>query len=103
MKNLLQPNEILDFYRHNNQRNLLQSGKNLKMVLLMKQSLQSQWTGLNHCYKILQITVEPWQNLMYSIKKFTTRKKAIKNGSTSIWNYAEHLINESVDKGVLVK
>lgn len=29
--------------------------------------------------------------------------KAIKNGSTTIWNYAEKLINESVDKGILKK
>lgn len=31
------------------------------------------------------------------------KKKAIKNGSTTIWNYAEHLLNESVDKGILNK
>jgi putative hydrolases of HD superfamily len=31
------------------------------------------------------------------------KKKAIKNGSTTIWNYAENLINESVEKGILIK
>jgi putative hydrolase of HD superfamily len=31
------------------------------------------------------------------------KKKAIKEGSTTIWNYAENLINESVDKGILKK
>ena len=31
------------------------------------------------------------------------KKKAIKNGSTAIWNYAENLINESVEKGILIK
>lgn len=31
------------------------------------------------------------------------KKKVIKNGSTAIWNYAENLINESVDKGILKK
>ncbi|PVX46825.1 putative hydrolase of HD superfamily [Flavobacterium sp. 103] len=31
------------------------------------------------------------------------KKKVIKNGSTTIWNYAENLINESVEKGILKK
>jgi len=31
------------------------------------------------------------------------KKKAIKDGSTTIWNYAENLINESVEKGILKK
>ena len=31
------------------------------------------------------------------------KKKAIKDGSETIWNYAENLINESVDKGILKK
>jgi putative hydrolase of HD superfamily len=31
------------------------------------------------------------------------KKKVIKDGSTIIWNYAENLINESVDKGILKK
>jgi putative hydrolase of HD superfamily len=31
------------------------------------------------------------------------KKKAIKEGSTTIWNYAENLINESVEKGILKK
>jgi putative hydrolase of HD superfamily len=31
------------------------------------------------------------------------KKKVIKEGSTTIWNYAENLINESVDKGILKK
>ncbi|MDO9372820.1 MAG: HD domain-containing protein [Ferruginibacter sp.] len=31
------------------------------------------------------------------------KKKAIQNGSTSIWNYAENLLNESVDRGILKK
>ena len=30
-------------------------------------------------------------------------KKAIKNGSASLWNYAEQLLNDSVDKGILIK
>ncbi|MCY1233855.1 5'-nucleotidase [compost metagenome] len=29
------------------------------------------------------------------------KKKAIANGSTSIWNYAERLLEESVEKGIL--
>lgn len=31
------------------------------------------------------------------------KKKAIKEGSASIWNYAERLLNESVEKGILRK
>lgn len=31
------------------------------------------------------------------------KKKAIKDGSASIWSYAEHLLNESVEKGILRK
>lgn len=31
------------------------------------------------------------------------KKKVIKNGSDTIWNYAENLINESVKKGILTK
>lgn len=31
------------------------------------------------------------------------KKKAIKNGSSALWNYVENLINESVDKGILLK
>jgi putative hydrolase of HD superfamily len=31
------------------------------------------------------------------------KKKVIGDGSTTIWNYAENLINESVDKGILKK
>ena len=38
----------------------------------------------------------PYQNVY-------DKKKAIKDGSTTIWNYAENLINESVDKGILKK
>ena len=29
--------------------------------------------------------------------------KAIKNGSTTLWNYAENLLNDSVEKGFLKK
>ena len=32
-----------------------------------------------------------------------SKKKAIKNGSTLIWDYAENLLNESVEKGILKK
>ena len=31
------------------------------------------------------------------------KKKAIKDGSATIWNYAERLLNESVEKGILRK
>lgn len=42
-----------------------------------------------------------WAEFGVSYDKVYEKKKAIKEGSTSIWNYAENLISESVEKGVL--
>lgn len=41
----------------------------------------------------------------YGVKYQTVydKKKVIKNGSTELWNFAENLINESVEKGILEK
>jgi len=44
-----------------------------------------------------------WAEFNVPYQKVYEKKKAIKNGSTAIWNYAEKLINESVDKGILKK
>jgi putative hydrolase of HD superfamily len=44
-----------------------------------------------------------WAEFNVPYQKVYDKKKAIKDGSTSIWNYAENLINESVDKGILRK
>lgn len=44
-----------------------------------------------------------WTEFNVSYEKVYDKKKAIKNGSTSIWNYAENLLNESVEKGILAK
>jgi putative hydrolase of HD superfamily len=44
-----------------------------------------------------------WAEFGVDYKKVYEKKKVIKDGSNSIWNYAENLINESVDKGVLQK
>jgi putative hydrolases of HD superfamily len=44
-----------------------------------------------------------WAEFNVPYQKVYDKKKVIKNGSTSIWNYAENLINESVDKGILRK
>ena len=44
-----------------------------------------------------------WTEFNVPYQKVYDKKKAIKEGSTSIWNYAENLINESVDKGMLSK
>ena len=44
-----------------------------------------------------------WAEFNVPYKKVYEKKKAIKEGSNSIWNYAEKLINESVDKGILKK
>lgn len=44
-----------------------------------------------------------WKEFNVPYQKVYDKKKAIKNGSTTIWNYAEDLINDSVNKGFLKK
>lgn len=44
-----------------------------------------------------------WAEYNVTYQKVYEKKKAIKNGSTTIWDYAEILINESVEKGILKK
>lgn len=44
-----------------------------------------------------------WTEFNVPYQKVYDKKKVIKEGSTAIWNYAEQLINESVDKGILIK
>lgn len=44
-----------------------------------------------------------WKEFNVPYQKVYDKKKAIKNGSTTIWEYAENLLNESVDKGILRK
>ena len=44
-----------------------------------------------------------WKEFNVPYQTVYDKKKVIKNGSTSIWHYAEKLINESVEKGILKK
>lgn len=44
-----------------------------------------------------------WREFDVDYQKVYDKKKAIKNGSASLWNFAENLINESVEKGILKK
>ena len=44
-----------------------------------------------------------WTEFNVGYQQVYDKKKAIKEGSASIWNYAENLINESVEKGILIK
>jgi putative hydrolase of HD superfamily len=44
-----------------------------------------------------------WKEFNVPYQKVYEKKKAIKEGSTAIWEYAEKLINESVEKGILLK
>lgn len=44
-----------------------------------------------------------WAEFNVPYDKVYNKKKAIKDGSTSIWAYAERLLNESVEKGILKK
>lgn len=44
-----------------------------------------------------------WSEFDVKYDQVYEKKKAIKEGSMSIWNYAENVINESVEKGILKK
>ena len=44
-----------------------------------------------------------WKEFDVDYNQVYEKKKVIKEGSASLWNYAENLINESVDKGILKK
>ncbi|HWJ27883.1 MAG TPA: HD domain-containing protein [Flavisolibacter sp.] len=44
-----------------------------------------------------------WKEFNVPYQKVYDKKKAIKEGSITIWEYAEKLINESVEKGILIK
>jgi len=44
-----------------------------------------------------------WKEFDVPYQKVYDKKVAIKDGSATIWNYAENLINESVEKGILRK
>jgi len=44
-----------------------------------------------------------WAEFNVPYEKVYRKKMVIKEGSASIWNYAERLINESVEKGILKK
>ncbi len=44
-----------------------------------------------------------WAEFNVPYQKVYDKKKAIKEGSSVLWNYAENLLNESVTKGILKK
>lgn len=44
-----------------------------------------------------------WTEFGVNYQKVYDKKKAIKKGSATIWDYAESLINQSVDSGILKK
>ena len=44
-----------------------------------------------------------WKEFDVDYEKVYEKKKVIKAGSSSLWNYAENLIDESLDKGILKK
>lgn len=44
-----------------------------------------------------------WMEFDVDYHQVYEKKKVIKDGSTSLWKYAENLINESVEKGILKK
>ena len=44
-----------------------------------------------------------WKEFDVDYSQVYEKKKVIKESSASLWNYAENLLNESVDKGILKK
>ena len=44
-----------------------------------------------------------WKEFDVYYSKVYEKKKVVKEGSTTLWNYAENLLNESVVKGILKK
>jgi len=44
-----------------------------------------------------------WKEFNVDFKKVYEKKQVIKNGSVSIWDYAEKLIEDSVTSGILQK
>jgi len=44
-----------------------------------------------------------WAEFNVPYQQVYDKKKAIQNGSATLWEYAENLINESVDSGILKK
>ena len=44
-----------------------------------------------------------WNEFGVDYNKVYEKKKIMKDGSNTIWNYAEELINDSVEKGILKK
>jgi putative hydrolase of HD superfamily len=44
-----------------------------------------------------------WKEFGVEYQSVYEKKKVIKDGSNSLWEYAENLLNESVDKGILIK
>ena len=44
-----------------------------------------------------------WKEFDVDYNQVYEKKKVIKEGSTTLWNYAENLLHESVDKGILKK
>ena len=44
-----------------------------------------------------------WKEFDVDYQQVYEKKKVIQDGSTSLWKYAENLINESVEKGILKK
>ncbi|CAH0995905.1 hypothetical protein EMA8858_02033 [Emticicia aquatica] len=44
-----------------------------------------------------------WKEFNVPYQKVYEKKSAIKKGSSSIWEYAKKLLNESVNKGILLK
>ena len=44
-----------------------------------------------------------WKEFDVDYNQVYEKKKVIKEGSTTLWKYAENLLNESIDKGILKK
>ena len=68
-----------------------------------KQNLPEQWTDWNLYCKILLIMEVHGIHRGVNYTKVYAKKVAIKDGAENIWEFAEGLINDSVEKGILKK
>jgi putative hydrolase of HD superfamily len=69
----------------------------------MRQSLPGQWTGWKPLLQNTSNNGGTWKEFDVRYDKVYEKKKVIKDGSAVIWEFAENLINESVEKGILKK
>lgn len=62
----------------------------------MKQNLPKRWTDFEPLLQNTSNNGGTWKEFDVDYSKVYEKKKVVKEGSTTLWNYAENLLNESV-------